>query len=284
MSWTILILTTNCDTSDIYNHNFQFNYVKKNLLHVLGLLGIINQSFPFLTATQFNITKPILLNYTTFHFMLIFLAQRMCLFSWRLFLSQRGRLLTHFSLHFHFIKFPILTAFFINLLLTQATCVFHSFQHSIHFLPWETFWLTFLSFSLYEFLHLCFTYHSSFATCAIQFMETPFSFLKEETFWLTFSFFFLSLRRRLFLSWRRRLFDSLFPSFSSIEVLHFNFFLLHSSFKSSFPFPFHFLNFSSEIAGLHFIWAHVLPQPWSEVIGSEYYVLCTRFYILCTFI
>ena len=135
MIWTILILTTYCDTSDIYNHNFQFNYVKKNLHHVLGLLGIINQSFPFLTATQFNITKPILLNYTTFHFMLIFLAQRMCLFSWRLFLSQRGRLLTHFSLHFHFIKggllthfslhfhfikFPILTAFFINLLLTQA--------------------------------------------------------------------------------------------------------------------------------------------------------------------
>ena len=230
MSWTILILTTYCDTSDIYNHNFQFNYVKKNLLHVLGLLGIINQSFPFLTATQFNITKPILLNYTTFHFMLIFLHNACTSFHGDFFFPKGGDFLTHFSLHFHFIKFPILTAFFINLLLTQATCVFHSFQHSIHFLPWETFWLTFLSFSLYEFLHLCFTYHSSFATCAIQFMETPFSFLKEETFWLTFSFFFLSLRRRLFLSWRRRLFDSLFPSFSSIEVLHFNFFLLHSSF------------------------------------------------------
>ena len=104
MSWTILILTTNCDTSDIYNHNFQFNYVKKNLIHVLGLLGIINQSFPFLTATQFNITKPILLNYTTFHFMLIFLAQRMCLFSWRLFLSQRGRLFDSLFPSFSFHK------------------------------------------------------------------------------------------------------------------------------------------------------------------------------------
>ena len=162
MIWTILILTTYCDTSDIYNHNFQFNYVKKNLLHVLGLLGIINQSFPFLTATQFNITKPILLNYTTFHFMLIFLAQRMCLFSWRLFLSQRGTLLTHFSLHFHFIKFPILTAFFINLLLTQAQLrSFSSLRDFLTHIPfifslWISSSLLYLSFS---FCNMCNSVH-----------------------------------------------------------------------------------------------------------------------------
>ena len=58
--------------------------------------------FLFLTATQFNITKPILLNYTTFHFMLIFLHNACTSFHGDFFFPKGGRfdsLFPSFSFH-----------------------------------------------------------------------------------------------------------------------------------------------------------------------------------------
>ena len=159
----------------------------------------------------------------------------MYLFSWRLFLSKRGRL-------------------------------FDTLFPSFSFHKGGTFNSLFPSFSFHKVPHFnCFLYQPSSYTSTTSFIFFPERLFDSHSFHFLFMNFFIfalliilllqhvqfSSWRLPFLSLRRRLFDSLFPSFSSIEVLHFNFFLLHSSFKSTFPF--HFLNFSSEIAGLHFI-------------------------------